>query len=57
MAVPPPTSSQGNLQFHESRVLGNDLQEESAELSSSRRSVDLGFSLTKAKHPKKVMAA
>lgn len=48
MAIPPPPSSLGNLQFHESRVLGNDLQGESADLSSPRRSVGLGFSLTKA---------
>lgn len=48
MAVPPPPSSQDNLQFHESRVLDNDLQEEKAELISSRRTVGLGFSHTKA---------
>lgn len=48
MAVPPSPSSQGKMQFHESRVLGNGLQEESDELSSHRRSMGLDFSLHKA---------
>lgn len=47
MAVPPSPSSQGKLQFHESRVLGNGFQEESTELSSHRRRMGLDFSLTK----------
>lgn len=46
MAIPPSPSSQGKLQFHEFRVLGNGLQGESAELSS-HRSLGLNFSLTK----------
>lgn len=47
MAVPPSLSSQGKLQFHESRVLGSDLQEESTELSSPRGSTGLDTLLTK----------
>lgn len=47
MAIPHSPSCQGKLQFHEFRVLGNGLQEESDELSSHRRSMGLDFSLTR----------
>lgn len=47
MAIPPSPSSRGKLQFHESRVLGNGLQEGSTELSSHRRSMGLDFLFTK----------